>query len=212
MGSVSDDSREGLALSDPPENLDGFPAVSVPKRPWFRAHRAALGPWWFSRDGSGRFDLPYPDGTCYLASSVETAVRERLGPTLSRANQITGDEADTMVVSRLHADGTFADTIARDANLFGVTRELGTMTPYGLPQCWARAFHRAGYDGLMYWPRFSLGPDQHALALFGSAGADASRLTDPAPTGGRVAAAHAKITVIGIPRSLDTIDPPPRDE
>lgn len=208
MGPVTDDSREDVALTDPPEDLDAFPAAPLAGQDWYRAHTVNRGPWWFSHAGNGRFDLEPPDGTCYLGSSVETAVRERLGPTLSRANQIPTDEANGMVVSRLHAEGTAADTTAQEASRFGVTRELSTTTPYDLPQRWARALHGAGYDGLTYWPRFSPGSAQHALALFGAAGADSTQPTDPAPMAGPAAARHANVTVVGVPRSLDTVHPP----
>lgn len=33
-------------------------------------HRGEYGAWWFSSDGSGRFDLAPPDGVCYLAETL----------------------------------------------------------------------------------------------------------------------------------------------
>jgi hypothetical protein len=40
------------------------------------------GPWWFSSSLEGCFDLPAPDGTCYLASDELGAMLERLGAEL----------------------------------------------------------------------------------------------------------------------------------
>ncbi|MGI8415131.1 MAG: RES domain-containing protein [Nakamurella sp.] len=51
------------------------------RRRLVRAHHLANSPWWFAHDGEGRFDLPAPYGTCYLASHPAAAVRERLGET-----------------------------------------------------------------------------------------------------------------------------------
>lgn len=208
MGAVNGSDRQGTALTDPPADLTGFPTAPVTGQAWCRAHTVGRNPWWFSHDDSGRFDLTHPDGTCYLASSIETAVRERLGPTLGRANMISIDEADRMLVSRLPAQGAAADTTDQQTTSFGVTRELSTITPYDLPRRWAAALHDTGHDGLVYWPRFSPGASHRALALFGAAGVDDTRGVDPAPIGGRSAAAHAEIVVVGVPRGLTTVDPP----
>lgn len=64
-----------------PGDLSGFPAVPPPAR-LVRVCRAARATWWFSADGSGRFDLNPPEGTCYLATDAYAAIREatRLGP------------------------------------------------------------------------------------------------------------------------------------
>lgn len=208
MGSVSRADREDTALTDPPDHLDGFPAVRVAGQRWHRAHRAGRSPWWFSHDGSGRFDLAAPHGTCYLSSSIEAAVRERLGPTLSCAGVLPADEADRMAVSRLDAEGMAADATDQRAARFGVTRELSTMTPYDRPRRWAMALHLTGYDGLVYGPRFSPGATHRALALFGDAGLDPTRTHDPHPITGSSAASQAGITVVGVPRRLETADPP----
>jgi len=66
----------------PRANLDaaGFPSavLSARDKVW-RSHRATLSPWWYSSDGSGRFDLEdSKHGTLYAADDLETAVRERL--------------------------------------------------------------------------------------------------------------------------------------
>ncbi len=203
-------SRQTAALPEPPEDLARFPTLQV-DGVWFRAHRVGRGAWWFAHDLQGRFDLAPPDGTCYLGSDVEVAVRERLGETLVQAGMIAAPEAERMVVSRLRVSAEVADTTTRDASDFGVTRELATITPYALTQRWAAALSTAGYDGLTYWPRFALGSLLYSLGLFGQAGADATRPTDPDPMPGRKAAEAARVAVVGIPRSLPTIPPPLTD-
>lgn len=207
MASVT---RETVALSEPPADLDGFPRVDTAGRQWFRAHAAVNGPWWFSHDGSGRFDLEQPHGTCYLAGAVAVAMRERFGETLTRAGVVAGAAADQAMVSALPVAATVADTTSPASADYGVTRELGTVVPYSLPRRWAAAFNRAKLQGIQYWPRFSVGGDAKALALFGSAGADDARPTDPSPMSGREAARLAGIAVFDPPRSVPITDPPSR--
>lgn len=69
-----------VSLGDPGD-LRGFPATSPPSR-LVRVCRAGSSTCWYSSDGSGRFDLRPPEGTCYLATDAYAAIREasRLGP------------------------------------------------------------------------------------------------------------------------------------
>lgn len=198
-------SREALAVGEPPEDLTDFPSISLSGL-WFRAHSVNHSVWWFSSDGSGRFDLTEPQGTCYLGSSVGVAVRERLGRRLS-AGPVPAAVADQMLVSRVRLRARVADSTDRAAERFGVTRELGTITPYDLPQRWAVALHQSNHRGLRYWPRFALAPDDLAVALFGKAGLG-TRRGDPGPFTGRDALMAADIPVVGVPRTL-TITPAP---
>lgn len=200
--------RDHVALAEPPSDLTGFP-TSRTKGHWYRAHRPDCGSWWFASDGLGRFDLAAPHGTCYLGSHVTVAVRERLGATLTEAGMIPGPAADRFVVSRLPINHALADTTSNTAARFGITRELGTLTPYALPQRWAEALHTCGHRGLRYWSRFALGQTHRSAAVFGHAGEDAARPTDPRPIRGRVACTQAGIAVIGIPRKV-TISTPPQ--
>lgn len=199
-------SRERNALTEPPDDLAGFPAVTDNEHEGWRAQTLTNGPWWFASAG-GRFDLPAPHGTCYLASDVEAAVRERLGETLTAAWRISGDDADRMAVSRLSFNAHLADATSHDCVPFGVTRELGTVTPYPLPQRWAAALFDAGFGGVRYWPHFSPG-NSCATALFGDAGPDESRPVDPAPLNGRAAARQAGLAVVDLPRTLPVVEPP----
>lgn len=172
-----------------PADLATFPKAVV-HGTWFRAHvlRSTTGDrgcWWFSSagvpaDGSGRFDLPEPRGTCYLASTEDGAARERVGPQLRRraGSQSVLDsvlaDASTgrpVVVSRVDLERpTTANMASKRAGRW-VDRSLGSGTGiYAVSQAWAAAFDAAGFDGIRYQPRFTLGAVR-AVALFGRAGA-----------------------------------------
>ncbi|HZD65267.1 MAG TPA: hypothetical protein VE152_04135, partial [Acidimicrobiales bacterium] len=47
-----------------------------PEQGFYRIHWADRGAWWFSSDGSGRFDLERPRGTCYVAQDALGAFAE----------------------------------------------------------------------------------------------------------------------------------------
>lgn len=201
-------SREELAVAEPPDDpnvLSAFPSVALSGL-WFRAHSASHAVWWFSSDASGRFDLAPPHGTCYLGSSVGVAVRERLGRRLA-AGPVPAAVADQMLVSRVRLRAKVADLTDRAAERFGITREIGTVTPYALPQRWAAALHAAGHRGLRYWPRFAIAPDDLSVALFAAQGLG-TRRGDPGPLTGRDALLTAGIPVVGVPRSLPVTPPP----
>lgn len=50
-----------------PGDLTGFPWAHPPAT-LHRVCRQENGTWWFSSDGSGRFDLGPPEGTCYFST------------------------------------------------------------------------------------------------------------------------------------------------
>ena len=191
--------REVVAQQPPGMPLSGFPTrLLAAGEQLYRAHTATLGPWWFGADGSGRFDLTAPRGTCYLAASPLAALRERLGVVLGSrpvvpASLLTGAVVSTLTLPEARA---VADLQTADASPFGVTRELETMVPYAVPQAWARSFDEAGLDGVAYGPRFTTG-DATSFALFGAAGS-AGWPVDPSPM--------AAADVDGAPVALD----PPR--
>ena len=208
--------RERTALGPPPASLVGFPAYSVgEKTDLFRAHARTLGPWWFGNDGSGRFDLPTPRGTCYLALDPLSALRERLGPVLGGSQAVPESLLEESVVSRLRLPVAreVADTQARGAARFGVTREIESTVPYAVPQAWARAFDDAGFEGVRYGPRFTPG-DSSALAVFGAEGAadwpiDPDPVPAPQVPGAPTAMPtprRADLTVVRPPRTRTTKD------
>jgi len=73
--------RQTLALPLPPAaaDLGGFPVWHVHAgTTLLRVTTSGYGPWWFSSDGAGRFDLAPPRGTCYLADDEMGALLEVL--------------------------------------------------------------------------------------------------------------------------------------
>lgn len=162
--------RQQVALGPPPpaDDLAGFPAWHVHAgTTLFRVTTSGHGPWWFSSDGAGRFDLTPPRGTCYLADDELGALLEVLGPVLVVAPSWA--KRFSLWQLSLPDQCRAADTTVRSARGFGVTAELATTTPYALPQVWAAAFATAGYEGVRYRVRHDPGGSR-ALALFGAAG------------------------------------------
>jgi hypothetical protein len=143
-----------------------------------RAARQA--PWWFCSDRRCRFDLAWPDGTCYLAHDAVGAVLELIGPELAG-----GVVSMTFLAERrlhhltLDADVVLADTTSRRAVGFGVTNELANMADYATPQAWAAAWHRHHFGGVAYRLRFDPGATAGGVGLFGPSG----QRDQPADTG-----------------------------
>ena len=162
--------RQTVALGPPPapEALARFPVWHVHGGTTLcRVTTSGFGPWWFSSDGAGRFDLVPPRGTCYLADDDLGALLEVLGP----VRVVSSSWAKRFSVWQLALPDQCraADTTVRAARGFGVTAELATVTPYDMPQRWAAAFSAAGYQGVRYRVRHDPGGSR-ALALFGAAG------------------------------------------
>src|SRR3989304_2867114 len=75
--------RERLSLAPPPApaRLQEFPHRRMHRgTTLWRMVRKGRNPWWFSSDGQGRFDLPFPEGTCYAALDEIAALLEGIGP------------------------------------------------------------------------------------------------------------------------------------
>lgn len=204
--------RERVALQAPPLSLKGFPRWRLrPNRRLYRAHTTGHSPWWFSSGPGGRFNLPEPHGTCYLAFDAQTALRERFGHELVRQGIVTAETADRTAVSSLAVpDGRYlADTCARSASDFGMTREIGTLHTYALTCEWALALHVEMHRGIRYQTRFTTAPKANAVALFESAG-EHGWPTDPSPAVGRAAVEDAGLTVASRPtrREIRVVEPP----
>jgi RES domain len=160
--------RPSIGPPPPPEELAAFPVWHVHAGTVLcRVTSSSLGPWWFSSDAHGRFDLPKPRGTCYLADDEVGALLEVLGPV------VIVSPAWARRLSLWHLglpdQCSAADTTVRAARGFGVTAELASITPYDLPQRWAAAFAASGHQGVRYRVRHDPGGTR-ALALFGVAG------------------------------------------
>jgi hypothetical protein len=208
------DSRQHPALRLPPPDVSRFPRSRLlPSLPLYRAHTVGTSPWWFSSDLSGRFDLIQPNGTCYLATDVATALRERFGHDLVRQGVVTIQAASRTEVSMLRVSSTrwLANTCSPVAANFGMTREIGTCPTYDIPQAWAAAFVAAGkHSGIRYQTRFSTGAVPNAAALFDVAG-EHDWPTDPHIVPGVQACSEVGITVAHRPtRRQVRIAKPPR--
>jgi len=144
----------------------------------YRTHRARFAPWWFGNGLGGRFDLPGPDGTCYVAeTSLITLLETWGGIQLVPSTEIADRAVSTLAVTRdLHV----ADTTSNAAIRFGMTAEISTTPDYDLTQQWAQALRAAGFDGIRYWARHDLAHTDACFALFTPRGDQTS--TAAAPT------------------------------
>jgi len=103
---------------------------------------------------AGRFDLPAPHGTCYLASDPLAALLELLGAELERWIVSREFLAERRLRElKIPRELSIADLTSREAIGFGITAEIGTLVPYTLPQAWAAKLHEARFGGLVYWLR-----------------------------------------------------------
>jgi RES domain len=162
--------------------LTGFPRRTLRgDHTIYRIHRSATAAWWFSSDGSGRFDpVGSGKGACYLAERplgawVEVFRKEML---LAEA-EIGGRSLFAVEVER---DLRLADLASRRTLNFGVTASLGANQEYGDSQSFAERALTAGFDGIRYLVRHDPAQRLYGLALFGDPGTPDP--TDPRWPGG----------------------------
>jgi hypothetical protein len=159
------------AVASPPEDpgaLADFP-VSVQRygHTLWRVHPIGYEPWYF---GSGaRFGLKPKRGTCYLAGDEITAIAETIikGSRAIDSHDLAGLVIRSMPLIR---DFRLANTRDRVCARWGITRELATISDYSVPQLWAERLANAGFQGIMYWPRYDLPDGSVNVALFGRMG------------------------------------------
>jgi len=168
-----------MPATSPPPSLDGFPTREVRSGDVLhrvvrarRADRCAREPFFFSSDptdGGGRYDLPPPEGTCYLADRRSGAWLEVFRGTglvdredVERRRMVTAERTGTsLALADLHAAG---------ARRHAVTADLFAGSAYALPQRWARALRAAGHPGLVAPVRHDPAARALGVALFGPAG------------------------------------------
>jgi hypothetical protein len=181
--------RTELALPRPPGSVKVPTATrSATRGPWVRAHHPEFGAWYFASvpdrtTSGGRFDLPAPRGTCYIASDARVAVRERFGP-LAAGRPLSAAMLGTTSISTVTPTPehrrSVADTTHPDA-AESITGEIWTTVSYGRTQEWAQHWDTTeGRTGILYLPRFSTDPRQRSFAVFGPAGPDESLRADTA--------------------------------
>lgn len=165
-------STPGLAWPpDSPRALARFPRTRRLPR---RIHRLCerSGVWWFATLGSGggRFDLPAPEGSCYLADDLGTALAEKL---LRRPKSIVPAQRLRELwharVAVLRAP-PLADLTSRSVAAWGVNAEIHVALDYARPRAWAARLRSAGAPGLRYAVRSDPALTARAVALFGAAG------------------------------------------
>lgn len=135
-------------------------------------HRATNGPWWFSSDGSQRFDLRRPNGTCYVAERPMGAFLE----VAARFNVVKRAELDERAMAEITIDRDLrlANCLAPRAASFGVKAEVSAGYPYEtVSHPWARRLWHAGFDGVRYGAGHHPALSEVCFALFGEAGATA---------------------------------------
>ena len=154
--------------------LDGFPSFTIPSGTrLYRIHRANNPPWWFSSDGSGRFDpVGVPGlGACYLAEQELGAWVEvfRTAAVIAESDV----HSRRLCSPALSHDVTLADATSRMALGFGVTASLGAGQNYEPSHEFAAAAADEGFAGVRYLLRHDPSQSLIGVALFGPAGAAA---------------------------------------
>jgi hypothetical protein len=152
----------------------------------FRRHSGNTG-WWFSSDGTGRFDpVGTGKGSCYFAERALGAWVE-----VYRRQMLLAEAAVTdrwLMSVRVGRDLRLADLTSRRALQFGVTASLGANEQYDASQAFAADALGAGFAGIRYMVRHDPAQRLYGIALFGEAGeqadtnrAEASILDYPIP-------------------------------
>ena len=153
-----------MPLAEPPNGagaLASCASQTLAGRTVFRLWRsvgldgtARPSPWWFASvpdnpTAGGRFDLPSPMGTCYVATSAVGAVLEGLQAHLT---SLPVEELRSRRLARVNApDGAPVAarlTSRRLAGAHGVTAALWSGGNRLLTQRWAGAFRRDGWWAL----------------------------------------------------------------
>jgi len=152
-------------------NLTGFPRRTLRgDRDIYRIHRYDRFAWWFSSDGSGRFDpVGTSMGACYLAEKPLGAWVEvfRRGMLIAEVEV----QVRRLGAITLGRDLRLANLASRRALQFGVTASLGADQDYAASQAFARAALEYGFDGLRYLVRHDPAQQLYGIALFSDAGA-----------------------------------------
>ncbi|HWX88512.1 MAG TPA: RES family NAD+ phosphorylase [Solirubrobacteraceae bacterium] len=131
-------------------------------------HRCEHGAWWFSSDGSGRFDLISPDGACYLAETPLGALIEHF----DGIDVIPQQDLEERRVSILGQGRPLrlADCTSSRARSFGVDLALSAGSDYTRTQRFAAWFRESGFDGVRYLLRNDPTATLIGIALFGPCG------------------------------------------
>jgi hypothetical protein len=134
-----------------------------------RIHRSSRDPWWFSADGTGRFDSTGSEtGSCYFAGERIGAWVEVFRKQLLLAEVEVRERSLYSV--RTGRDLRLADITSRRALQFGITATLGASEDYTESQAFAADALAAGFDGVRYLVRHDPAQKLFGYALFGPSG------------------------------------------
>jgi hypothetical protein len=144
----------------------GFPRRTLKgSRQIYRIHRTENSPWWFSSDGSGRFDPLGTDlGACYLAERPLGAWIEVFRRRMLLAEAEVRERA--LFAVTLGRDLQLADLTSRRALQFGATASVGADERYAASQEFAAEAALAGFHGLRYLVRHDPAQQLYGIALF----------------------------------------------
>lgn len=167
----------------PGQDLSGFPSRRILKNAKIhRAHLTAYSPWHFTsapkageEHKGGRFDTPFPAGTCYVANNALTALAEKLGPKMLK--DLPPDAFDSWSVSSIALPRTYRTVDLDDQSCVGhgvISSEISSASPYRTTQAWAAAWHGHHFEGVRYRPRHDPQRSATSFALFDEGG-DASK-------------------------------------
>ena len=132
------------------------------------------GPFYFAsspvaRDAAGgRYDLPDPDGACYLTLSPIGAWLE-----VFRTTRIVASDdvrRRRLLTTRPPRRIRAADLLARRARGLGVTGDIHTHDDYSLTRAWAVRLYEAGFRALLGKVRHDPGLRERSLTLLDKAG------------------------------------------
>jgi hypothetical protein len=131
-------------------------------------HHNRHGPWWFSSDRSGRFDLDPPNGTCYLAEAAVGALIEHF----DGISVIPQEDLDERRISIFSPRGSLrlADCTSPRIRRFGADLAVSAGSDYVRTQRFAAWFHDGGFDGVHYFLRNDPTATLIGIALFGPYG------------------------------------------
>jgi hypothetical protein len=144
-----------------------------------RIHRSSRDPWWFSDDGSGRFDpVGTGSGSCYFAKEPIGAWVE----VFRKQMLLADDEVHQRSLFKLRTgrELKLADITSRRALQFGVTASLGANEAYAASQAFAADALASGFDGIRYLVRHDPSQKLYGYAIFGQPRSGAGTLAPAA--------------------------------
>ena len=179
-----------MPLREPParSRLWRLATVRLSGRRLWRCHRASREVWWFGSTppGHGRFDLPAPDGSAYLAATLDAAVLESMQAHFGRGAVLPSSALRARQLSSVRVPAgspPAVDLTAPALVALGATAALWAGPDRARTQRWATELHGAGHQAIHHGIQHDPAGALRAFTLFDRAGAHAPwGLPWPAPT------------------------------